>query len=94
MPKKLRVTMPDGSEWDVPAEIIAKSRADYYCSVDGDADFDKVLKDSLSDDGILIDWAENEMNWEDVEEVATQVTPAEINYQEGWVNGDKEIVES
>jgi len=27
--KYLRITMPDGSKWDVPARIIAKDRATY-----------------------------------------------------------------
>lgn len=94
MAKKLRVTMPDGSEWDVPAEIIAKSRADYYCSVDAETEFDEEYEYTLSDHEELIDWAENNMNWEDVEKFAQPLgARTKTDYQEGWVNGDKEVVE-
>ncbi|RAP23495.1 hypothetical protein C2W64_03111 [Brevibacillus laterosporus] len=70
MAKKLRVTMPDSSKWDVPAEIISKSRADYYCSVDADTDFDEEYEYTLSNEEELIDWAANNMNWEDVEKLS------------------------
>lgn len=33
--KYLRVTMPDGSKWDLPAEVIARNRADYYIGYAG-----------------------------------------------------------
>ena len=28
--KVLRVEMPDGTEWDIPAEVIARNRTEYY----------------------------------------------------------------
>ncbi|MGF9909554.1 hypothetical protein [Brevibacillus porteri] len=94
MAKKLRVTMPDGTEWDVPAEIIAKSRAEYYCGVDADADFDEEYEYALYDHEDLIDWAENNMNWEDVAKFAQPLGDrTKTDYQEGWVNGEKEVVE-
>lgn len=93
MSKKLRVTMPDGSEWDVPAEIIAKNKAEHYYN-EGDEDFKEEYEFTLSDNEELIDWAENNMNWEDVKQYALQIKgPGELDYQKGWVNGDKEVVE-
>lgn len=92
--KYLRVTMPDGSRWDVPAEFIAKHRARYY--VDNDPKnsyFDKEVKFALEDDYGLMDWAVNNMNWKDVEEHARIVKDEpKVNYQEGWINGTQEIV--
>lgn len=46
--KYLRITMPDGSKWDVPCDVIARNR------IESEAE--------------------------------------EVDYQEGWVNGEKEIV--
>ena len=96
--KYLRVTMPDSSKWDVPVMEIARNRALYYAEHDGMS-----LEESLNEDTLPLfradpykikDWAANNMNWEDVQEIAVRVPGAEEpdDYQEGWVNGDKEIV--
>ena len=99
--KYLRITMPDNSKWDVEAVIIANSRAAYYAQKDSGVtegrEYDKIYKDemeyALSDSDELIDWAENNMNWEDVQRYAHKVKDGNIDYQEGWVNGEKEVIE-
>lgn len=101
--KYLRIEMPDGSEWDVPALTIAEHRARYFAALDvesGDADdfdtaFAEEVKHALSDDYEIGDWAANNMNWVDVASIAVQVAapPTDVDYQEGWVNGEKRIVE-
>ena len=96
--KTLRVTMPDASRYDVPVEIIALNRAKSYAH-EFDDDIEKSLdKDTaplFNDDTYEItDWASNNMNWEDVEKYAEKV-PAkkvETDFQEGWCNGDKEVL--
>jgi hypothetical protein len=90
MSKFLRITMPDGSLWDVPAEIIAENRAEYY-EEDG---YDEEFQYTLDDDSVLIDWAANNMDWVDVKDHAVQVVSpdVEVNFQEGWMNGNKEVV--
>ncbi|WP_212635455.1 hypothetical protein [Saccharibacillus brassicae] len=103
MKKFLRVTMPDNSRWDVPAELIAKNRAADYAGQDTrsssgpeyekefQAEFEYAMTDAIE----LVDWATDNMNWEDVEAHAQRVAQQDhpIDYQEGWVNGEKEIVE-
>lgn len=94
--KYLRVTMPDGSKWDVPVMVIAKSRAEYYSHYDK-CSFQEAFKETLNffetDEPEIIDWAANNMDWEDVEDFARRVVSGEEpDYQEGWVNGAKEIV--
>jgi hypothetical protein len=42
-PKYLRATMPDGSRWDVPVDVIAANRASRYAS-EFDADINRSLK--------------------------------------------------
>lgn len=99
--KVLRITMPDDSEWDVPLDLIARNRAEYYASVD--EEYGGSVERSLAEDTMPLfeadpseaaDWASNNMNWEDVEHraVCTRKAPPP-DFQEGWVNGDKEVVE-
>lgn len=95
--KHLSVRMPDNSLWHVPVEVIARNRAQHYAHEFGD-DVEK----SLAEDTIPLftessydieDWAANNMNWSDVLGQAFKVeTEEEVDYQEGWINGDKEIV--
>lgn len=93
--------MPDGSQWDVPAELIARHAAKYHCDKQTDGRggeeyckvFADVLAEYLADDEKLIDWAENNMNWADVSHAAKlHRQPDETDYARGWVNGAKEVV--
>lgn len=103
MVKYIRVTMPDGSLWDVPAALVADDRAQYYARKDADAGegeyqelYTKELAYTLGDAGELFDWAANNMNWSDVQASASQVQappPPAVDYADGWTNGDKRIVE-
>ncbi len=94
--------MPDGSRWDVPAEIVAHRIAVHYVSIGSDGKteewyknrFDAEFSEAMKDKELLVEWAEGNMNWEDVEShaVIAQGPDVEPDYQEGWVNGEKEIV--
>ena len=98
--------MPDGSNWDVPCKLIAGNRAAYYAARNAETEdinnkeYQRIYKEEFDvamkcrDDGYDIkDWAANNMDWKDVKNVAINVSTGEIDFQEGWVNGDKEIVE-
>lgn len=98
MTKELRVTMPDASVWAVPVLFIATHRADYYKE-----EFGNDLQRSLQEDTLPLfeaspyeveDWAANNMNWSDVVGAARLVTPGEVDYDEGWANGEKEVTEA
>src|SRR5687768_7425058 len=77
--KYLRVTMPDNSQWDVPARLIAEDRAGYYAKARSkggsplDQTYEGELAYALGDAETLIDWAANDMDWDDVRERAVQV---------------------
>jgi hypothetical protein len=96
--KYLRVDMPDGSKWDVPVDVIARHRAEYYKD-EFDNDIEKSLKEDTlplfeSDEYEIEDWAANNMNWDEVATHAVRINkPDEPDYQEGWVNGEKEVVD-
>lgn len=91
--KRIHITMPDGSVWAVPAEVVARHRADYFAKTEGEKWREAEYKHALSDNCDLIEWAESNMNWEDVAKDAFQVSPVVVDYQEGWVNGVKKVVE-
>ena len=99
--KSYIVTMPDGSEWAINVMVIAEARASYYA-----AEFDDSLQQSLDEDTLPLfasdefeirDWAQNNMNWCDVEQKAVRVTlPKPLDpdaCQEAWVNGEYRIEE-
>ena len=96
--KQLRITMPDNSVWDIPVMVIAEDRAAYYSHEYG-GDIHKSLKEDTlplfeSDEYHIRDWASNSMNWSDVKDVAKMISSPEIDYQEGWMNGDYEVISS
>jgi len=92
--KYLRVTMPDKSRWDVPAGLIAHDRANYYAKNKTPEQFHREFELAMGDANTLVDWAENDMNWIHVKACAKLVVPSsDADYQDGWVNGPKEIVD-
>lgn len=97
MAKHLQITMPDGSKWAVPVAVIAMNRAAYYAKNDGISIEDSLNNDTNplfeSDDFEIEDWAANNMNWSDVEHLAVCTRKGEIDFDEGWANGDKDVVD-
>ena len=98
--KYLRVEMPDGSKFDIPVRDIAINRANAYKKEFDNSVIRSLLENTVpffeGDQDEVLDWAANSMNWEDVADAAIEVPRAKVNnidYQKGWVNGNKEIVE-
>lgn len=90
--------MPDGSVWAVPVRAVAAHRARYYAAEDGvpyEEAFAETVDLFLSSDDYydVHDWAANNMDWDDVASRAQCVEdPGSVDYQEGWTNGDWEVV--
>ena len=93
----LRVTMPDQTVWNVSVAVIAASHAAHYAEVDG-VSYERALEETLdlfkNDPYEIEDWASCNMNWDDVKDHAwrSHTPPGAVDYQEDWVNGEKEIV--
>jgi len=87
--KKLIITMPDRSKWSVSALVVAKNRAEYY-KEKGD-DYDEELEFALSDNSELTDWAQNNMNWSDIEPHAKRLQSPQCDYDDKWPNADIEV---
>ena len=97
--KVMTVEMPDGSTWAVPVDAIARNRATYYAK-EFDGDVERSLAEDTgplfaTDDYEIEDWAVNNMDWKDVEGVAFELPVAKTRdqYQDGWMEGEKEITE-
>jgi len=102
--KFIRTVMDDGSEWDVPVRVIADHKGRYYANIKDEYRADKKSTDeeiynrefeelmNAEDDYDIIDWAENNMDWSDVEQYAVKVSTKKPDFQEGWMNGEKEII--
>lgn len=96
--KRYRITFENGDIWEIPVEVIARNRAEYYANAckgfNGDVN-KSLLEDTIplfeSDDYEIQDWAQNNMNWEDVEEVAFFVGRDDdvFIYQDMWINPKK-----
>lgn len=97
MAKHLQITMPDGSKWAVPVEVIAMNRATYYAKNDGITVEESLNKDTYplfeSDEFEIEDWAANNMNWSDVEHLAVCTGKGEVDFDDGWANGDKAVID-
>ena len=95
--KELHITMPDESVWAVPVNMIANHRAEYYAHEFGGDVQRSLAEDTLplfrASDYEIEDWAANNMNWCDIQHAARCVTAGDVDYQEGWVNGEKSVKE-
>lgn len=95
----MHVIMPDSSVWAIKVGYIALNRAKYYAVKEYDGDIAKSMdEDTIPfamewEDG-LMDWAANNMNWDDVRSFCHEIetNKPEVDYQDGWVNGEKKIV--
>ena len=93
--KRLVITMPDESQWAVPVEFIARHRASYYAKEFGDDVTQSLREDTLplfeSENYEIQDWSANNMNWSDVKDVALRVKAPDVDYDDGWCNGEWSI---
>ncbi len=94
MHKYMTVTMPDGSIYGVPVEMIARNRAAHYAH-EFDGDIELSLEEDTyplfeSDDFEIEDWAVNQMNWCDFDGHQIKINDAPApDFQDAWMCGDK-----
>jgi len=98
--KHLRVEMPDGIQFDIPIKAIARNHAKAHKDKHGGSSVNALLEHTIPlfecDVDEILDWATNNINWGDVAEYAIEVPRVKENvldYEKGWLNGAKIIVE-
>lgn len=93
------IDMPDGSTWLVPVISIARHRATHYAH-EYKGNVNRSLEEDtwplfMEDKSEVLDWASNNMNWDDVKGLAVLGSPptpmSDGDFQHGWLNGDKRI---
>lgn len=90
--KYVRVTFSNGDKFDVPAEIIAKNRANHYANepLYGGDTYDSVFKEefdyTMKYHHELTDWLFNNMDWKDVKNVSTKVESVPFDYDKNWLS--------
>ena len=88
----LRVEMGDGSRWDVPAQVIVDDRDAHYS--DEREDTVLYIREGSMPAVEIREWGTSNMNWSDVVAFTRPAPPrvVKIDWEDGWVNGEKEIV--
>lgn len=87
----------DGATWAVPASVIAEDKARYYSSKpEPEFPYEEELKMALEDDAELVDWAKNNLDWNDVRVHAVCIEPApspdDEDWQEAWLTAEFEVI--
>lgn len=87
------VTMSNGDQYGVPAEVIADNYAKYcekFYGEDYKENFDAMIEWFDTNDYEFADWAKDNMNWSDVSDKAILVKhiQPEPDFEDGWVNGE------
>jgi hypothetical protein len=94
------ITFSNGETFAIPAEVVAKARADYYagrdCKDDASLKFEDVYRSefeaTMDDDFELLDWFNNNMNWSDVAFSAVRVvSPIVYDYDGEFCHADVSI---
>lgn len=95
MKKYMFIEMPDRSVWRIHTYLIADNRNAYYDSRGEDPQQVRAETAALFEDPREIaDWAENNMDWDEIKSQAEIVKKGEIDYQAGWCEGDKTFADS
>lgn len=86
--KYIRVTMADGSKWDIPCERIAQNRTDFYSKHSEKVTYDE------DDEEVLICWLQYNLSWSQVCDVAEKVADGNVAklFDFGITSGDKRII--
>ena len=93
--KALIVHFEGGNSFSIPAEFVANNRANYYYQVDPTTNYTEEMEYALADEFELVEWAQNNLDWVDVEDVAFPYWPEQIDesYAVQWVNAEMEVIE-
>ena len=88
------VTMANGDQYGVPAEVIADNYAKHYeiRGEDYQENYDAMIHWFDTNDFEFADWAKNNMDWLDVKDRAVLVgsKKEEPDFEDGWMNGEYE----
>lgn len=101
-PKILIIEFSNGDRFEVEGDFVAHARAEYYarkdCKRNAQLKYEEVFKAEFEyargDDGELLDWINNNMNWIDIAHVA-RLAPSRVktfNYHEEFSDAEIKVV--
>lgn len=94
---KIRLTFNNGDVYEMGSHVIAWNRANYYAKSEYDDDVEMAVVDDtgplfLNDQGQIVDWLENNMNWEDFQYDLKLVQDGRFNLKEEYEQNKVDIV--
>jgi hypothetical protein len=103
MTKFIRITMINGEKWEVPAEFVIKDRAKHLAENDSKGDleiynkvYEEEYKNAFNDNDLIVEWARNNTDWKDVENLAFKVSPppplTRKDKETAWGSGEMTVV--
>ncbi|BDI33449.1 hypothetical protein CCAX7_55000 [Capsulimonas corticalis] len=101
--KIMRVKLENGEMFDIPAEVVARHRADSYAIDEGERGslayqkmFDEEFAYTLGSNSELSDWSSNNMNWSDLSLHArrVEVEKPKPDYEDLWAGAEREYLEA
>ena len=98
MSKQIEITFSNGDVYSVPAEVVAKDRAEYYAErFEGEeGTYEEIVEREMqvvNDKWEILDWMSNQMNWEDVKEDTEYIeNRMTVDKESEFVNADKEFI--
>jgi hypothetical protein len=98
MKKFIKIRFSNGEVYEIPAEVIALERTNYYTTADGvakdSAEWFEEYKFSLEDNYELEDWLTNNMNWSDIKDQAVLIKDeTDYNYDDEFFEAEIDVVE-
>lgn len=83
----------ESESFKIPAEFIAEKRAAAFCEDDPELSWIGEVEYALADEGELIEWAQTEMDWLEVEAVAESYWSDVERYDAQWPSAEMEVIE-
>lgn len=92
------VEMTNGDIYGIPAQVIAENYAEFFKGKNErifQEQFDFMMDMFDRKEDAFEDWAQNEMNWDDVKHCAVLLKRGEVkvDFQNCWVNGKHGFLE-
>lgn len=94
MPKTMRFSMPDGSEWTIPLRVIARHHAQHHAKKHGVTTLEWLKSHTIplftADHNAIVEWAKT-IPWENVAEYAHMLKPPKDRQEISWLTAEKII---
>lgn len=94
MPKTMRFSMPDGSEWTVPLKVVARLHAQRHAKIRGVTTLEWLKSHTIplftADHNAIVEWAKT-IPWQDVAEYAHMIKLPKDMHEISWLTAEKII---